>query len=176
MTPLPHADEPAAQISGHLWVVAAERGLAEGIQLRPRRVTMTAPRRRDRTARRRRADSSGSTSSCSPTRSKQTLALIVTHSRVELRGPALCQRSAVDGPTEAGRDGFEIGGAGFRSPASIGVVAGSNGDGPEREVPRELIERIASECRARACALRGNRGTRSTRAEVAERFRRIADA
>jgi hypothetical protein len=54
-------------------------------------------------------------------------------------------------------------------------VAGSNGDGPEREVTRELIERIASECRARACALRGNRGTRSTRAEVAERFRRIAD-
>jgi hypothetical protein len=44
MTPLPHADEPAAQISGHLWVVGAERGLAEGIPLRPRRVTMTAPR------------------------------------------------------------------------------------------------------------------------------------
>ena len=89
MTPLPHANEPAAQTSERLSVVAAEHGLASGIPLRPRRVTMTAPRRPDRTAQRRRADSSGSTSSCSPTRSKTTFALIVTHSRVVIRSPRL---------------------------------------------------------------------------------------
>jgi hypothetical protein len=145
MTPLPHADESAAEISGDLSGVAAERELASGI---PPAVETghddCRPGPPAEPPRRRRADISGSTSSCSPTRPKSTLAFLVTRGRVELRGPSLPQRSVVDGPTEAARDGFETGGAGFRSLASIGVVAGSNGDGPEREVTLELIERIAS--------------------------------
>jgi hypothetical protein len=67
MTPLPHADEPAAQISGHLSGVAAERWLASGI---PPAVETghddCRPGPPTEPPRRRRADISGSTSTARP--------------------------------------------------------------------------------------------------------------
>jgi RNA polymerase sigma factor (sigma-70 family) len=71
---------------------------------------------------------------------------------------------------EAGEE-FEDGGASFASPAPIGVVAARNGDGPEREVTRRLIEAIAGGvqgARLRSQVAAWNAG--ATREEVAEAF------
>jgi hypothetical protein len=176
MTPLPHADDPRQRSAGIPRSSQPSAGCHQGSRLPSKWVTTTAPLgAATEPPRRRPADISGSTSSCSPTWSKSTLALIVTHSRVDLPGPAMPQRAVLDGPTEAAHDGFKTGGAGFRSSASIGVVAGSNGERIEREVTRKLIERIASGVQgARLRSHVAARNAGATREEVAERFRRIA--